>query len=83
MLIPGKVSAPSPGGKRTQLRTSLSLFLSARGEAEMSKEMGKKALHWVPCVLRDAPRLCRVVPQHEGMLLLALRKTPHPEAPRE
>ena len=37
---------------------------------------------WVPCVLRDASRRCRVAPQHEGMLLMALRKMPHPEAPR-
>ena len=34
-------------------------------------------------MLRDAPRLCRVAPQHEGMLLMKLRKMPHPEVPRE
>jgi hypothetical protein len=31
-------------------------------------------LHQVPCVLRDAPRLCRIAPQHEVMSLMALRK---------
>jgi hypothetical protein len=30
--------------------------------------LGKNALHWVPCVLRGAPRLCRAAPQHDDML---------------
>lgn len=42
---------------------------------------GKNALHGVPCVLRDAHRLRRVAPQHEGILLTALTKMPHPEVP--
>jgi hypothetical protein len=37
-------------------------------------ELGKNALHRVPCVLRDARRLRRIAPQHEGMLLMALGK---------
>jgi hypothetical protein len=36
--------------------------------------LGKNALHRVPRVLRDATRHRRVAPQHEGMLLMALRK---------
>ena len=34
-------------------------------------------------MLRDAPRLRWVAPQHEGMLLMTLRKIPHPEVPRK
>jgi hypothetical protein len=60
MLITGKVSAPSPGGKRTQLRTSLSLFLSARGEAEMSKEDGQE------CAALGAVRASRRAPAVPG-----------------
>src|SRR5271154_6891048 len=45
--------------------------------------LGKNALHWGRCVLRDAPRLCRVAPQHEGMLFTGIKKMPHPEAPRD
>jgi hypothetical protein len=30
--------------------------------------LGKNALHWVPCVLQGAPRLCRAAPQHDDML---------------
>ena len=48
-----------------------------------AQRVGKKALHRVQCVLRDAPLLRRVAPQHKDMLLIALRKTPHPEVPRE
>ena len=30
--------------------------------------LGKNELHWVPCVLQGAPRLCRAAPQHDDML---------------
>src|SRR5690242_16273737 len=36
-----------------------------------------------PELLGDALRRCRLAPQHEGMLLMALAKVPHPEVPRE
>jgi hypothetical protein len=56
--------------------------IAARGRAKLSR-LSKNALHRAPCVLRDAPRLRRSAPQHEGMLSMALRKIPHPEVPRE
>ena len=37
----------------------------------------------VRCVLRDEPRLRRVTPQHYGMMLIVVRKTPDPEVRRE
>jgi hypothetical protein len=46
-------------------------------------KLGKNALNWGLCVLRDAPRRCRVALSNEGVLLMALRKIPHPEASRE
>src|SRR5438874_12588502 len=42
--------------------------------AERAKRLRKNALHRAQCVLRDAPRLHRVAPQHDGMLLMTLRK---------
>jgi hypothetical protein len=57
--------------------------LNGNLEAECATRLGKKALHRVQCVLRDAPLLRRAAPQHEDILLIALRKTPHPEVPRE
>src|SRR6478735_1718606 len=41
------------------------------------------APHLAMCVLRDAFRLRRTVPQHEVVSLTILRKKPHPETPRE
>jgi hypothetical protein len=49
-------------------------YARPRRTAECAPRLGKNALHLVLWVLRDAPRLCRVVPQHKGLLLMALRK---------
>ena len=61
------------GGARS-VRTRV----AGRGE-----RLAKNVLHLGPRVLRDAPRLRRAVPQHEGILLLAFRKISHPEVPLE
>src|SRR5437868_10586425 len=42
--------------------------------AEKAQRLRKNALHRAQCVLRDAPRLHRIAPQHDGMLLMTLRK---------
>src|SRR6516165_11633871 len=46
-----------------------------------SSRLGKNAADLVPRVLRDAPRLPRAAPQHEGVLSITLRKMRHPEVP--
>jgi len=51
-------------------RSCNAAFCQLRHSAEV-KRLRANALHKVR-VLRDAPRLCRAVPQHKGILLLAL-----------
>jgi hypothetical protein len=70
---------PSPAS----LRSPRSLAVRAGGTTGPRSEAGQESAAQVPCVLRDAPRLRRVAPQHEGMFFMALRKMPHPEVPRE
>src|SRR5260370_19320636 len=49
----------------------------------LSSKLSTNSLHRPPCVLREAPRLRRIAPQHKGISLMALRKMPHPEVPRK
>src|SRR5207302_1292594 len=46
----------------------------SKPKAEGAARLRKNALHRAQCVLRDAPRLHRIAPQHDGMLLMTLRK---------
>src|SRR5947209_902328 len=66
--------SPNRRPRRSLMMIVFSSTMIFSTSSRRALRLRKNALHRAQCVLRDAPRLHRVAPQHEGMLLMTLRK---------